>query len=118
MTTSHRKYRASDFLGVRDLLVRTCRAFDPPLNWGIERWNYARYLVAPYLSDYGKDAPSTDGKEGIRAWEEAIEVWEDGEGAVEGGAVPGRQVGQGVAIVGSRSIVHPHPPQSSQVGRL
>jgi predicted N-acetyltransferase YhbS len=84
MTTRHRKYRGSDFWRIRDLLVRTCRAFGPPLNWGIERWNYARYLVAPYLSAYGKDTPTADGSEGIRAWEEAIEIWEDGNGAIVG----------------------------------
>lgn len=37
-----------DFLRIRDLLVDTRQAFSSPLNWGIERWNYARYLRRRY----------------------------------------------------------------------
>ena len=32
-----------DFIRVRDFLAETYGCFAAPLNWGIERWNYARY---------------------------------------------------------------------------
>jgi hypothetical protein len=43
----------TDFIRVRAFLVQTYARFEAPVNWGIERWNYARYFVAPMLGSYG-----------------------------------------------------------------
>lgn len=65
------------------MLVRTRRDFQRPLNWRIERWNYARYFCAPYLC---KDEEITQEKSAaaISFWEGAIGVWEDRSGEVIG----------------------------------
>ena len=79
-----RRYEPSkDFHKVRSLLVDTYGAFEKPLNWRIERWNYARYFTAPYLC---RDEEITPEKslDAIRSWEGAIAVWEDGSGSVVG----------------------------------
>lgn len=85
-----------DFLRVRDFLVRTYSRFDAPVNWGIERLNYARYFVAPMLGAYGTDDGSLQGSlDAIRLWEDLVGLWEfDGE------------------IVGAVAVEHPditHP---------
>jgi len=62
----------------RDFLKETYLAFEEPLNWGLERWNYARYFVAPMIGAYGKeDAQPVDSEKGIHFWEEHIGVWEN-----------------------------------------
>jgi predicted N-acetyltransferase YhbS len=82
---------------IRDFLVDTYTALDAPVNWGIERWNYARYFVAPMLGAYGTDTGSQEGSiQAIRTWEDLAGVWEN-----EGGE-----------IVGVATIEHPvtwHP---------
>lgn len=76
MTVQLRPYRADpDFLRVRDFLARTYLAFGAPLNWGIERWNWARY----HPSIFGEGE-----KERIRLWESAIGLWEDESGQIVG----------------------------------
>jgi predicted N-acetyltransferase YhbS len=81
-----RRYRPEqDFLRIRDLLVKTYRAFEKPLNWRIERWNYARYFVAPMLGAYGKKAPNLEHSlKAIRFWEDTIGVWENDEHEIVG----------------------------------
>ena len=81
MTTKHRKYKPDqDFLRVRDLLVNTYPAFEKPVNWRIERWNYARYLVVPRLSpDQRTNRRPDDSLQSIHLWEDAIGVWENDE---------------------------------------
>ncbi len=69
-----RKYRPKqDFLRIRDFLSNTYRAFGEPLNWRIERWNYARYFVTPMLGAYGQKEPTREGSlKAIRCWEDTI----------------------------------------------
>ncbi len=67
------------------MLVETYQAFERPLNWTLERWNYARYFVAPFLGAYGlantpneyPDTTNENSKEAIRFWENSIGVWEN-----------------------------------------
>lgn len=84
-----------DFLRVREFLVGTYLAFGTPaLNWGIERWNYARYFVAPMLGSAGTEPGVPPGAlRAIRMWEDMIGLWEDEEGT----------------IVGVANIEHPDP---------
>jgi predicted N-acetyltransferase YhbS len=78
---SFRRYKpGQDFVRIRDMLVDTRRSLGRPVNWRIERWNYARYFVAPYLGD-----PSpAESEKNIRFWEEAIGVWENSDGEIVG----------------------------------
>jgi len=91
-----------DFLRVRDFLTRTYRAFPLPLNWGLERWNYARYFVAPMLGSFGTDHGTPTGSlDAIRLWERMVRLWENGAGE----------------IVGVTCIEHPDPTHS-QFGEI
>jgi predicted N-acetyltransferase YhbS len=98
MNATLRRYRPeTDFLRIRDFLVSTYGAFDQLINWRLERWNYARYFVAPMLAHYGEIDPSpADASKAIHFWEETIGVWEN----------------QAQEIVGVVNIEHPdldHP---------
>jgi mycothiol synthase len=86
MRATRRKYVPErDFLRVRKFLIDTYAAFDAPVNWGIERWNYARYFVAPMLGAYGTETGVPEGSlEAIRLWEELVGLWEDGKGKIVG----------------------------------
>jgi predicted N-acetyltransferase YhbS len=86
MKTKFRKYHPKqDFLRIRDFLVETFSMLDKPLNWRLERWNYARYFVAPMLANYGQDEPRPeDCEKAIRLWEEMTGVWENEAGEVVG----------------------------------
>jgi predicted N-acetyltransferase YhbS len=85
-----------DFIRIRDFLVETYAAFEAPVNWGLERWNYARYFVAPMLGSDGTDKGTPQSAlDAIRFWEEHLGIWE--------------HAGQ---IVGVANIEHPvdwHP---------
>ena len=48
-----------DFLRVRDFLVETFSLTAKPLNWKLERWNYARYFITPLLATDGVGEPRT-----------------------------------------------------------
>ena len=75
----------SDFVRVRDFLAQTYASFDTPCNWGIERWNYARYFVAPMLGSYGTDTGAPEGSlKAIALWEEMVRLWEDDHGRIAG----------------------------------
>ncbi len=84
MSAKLRRYDPSkDFMGVRSLLVETFRGFENPLNWRIERWNYARYFEAPYLCRDEEITPEKS-EAAIRFWEESVGVWEDDQGQIVG----------------------------------
>jgi ribosomal protein S18 acetylase RimI-like enzyme len=79
MRTKLRMYNPKqDFTHIRDFLVETFSMFDRPLNWRLERWNYARYFIAPMLAHYDQDERRPeDCEKSIRLWEEKIGVWEN-----------------------------------------
>ena len=79
MTRFRRYQPETDFLPIRDLLVETYTAYEQPVNWRLERWNYARYFVAPLLGQWGRAKDSVaEGPAAVRWWEKTIGVWEDG----------------------------------------
>ena len=98
MTAIRRIYEPNrDFIRIRDFLAQTYNAFPSPFNWGIERWNYARYFVAPMLGSEGTDPGVPEGSlNAIAMWESLVGLWENEEGA----------------IVGVACIEHPHPGHS------
>lgn len=74
-----------DFGRIRDFLAETYQMNGRPLNWRIERWNYARYFVAPFLGAYDSEHPNVKGSEqAIRFWEDTVRVWENGAGEIAG----------------------------------
>jgi len=86
MTAKLRKYKPEqDFLRIRDFLVDTYQIIEKPQNWRLERWNYARYFVAPRLGAYGQGEPSIgDSLKAIGFWEDTIGVWENDGGEIVG----------------------------------
>lgn len=95
------KYNAErDFMRVRDMLVDTYQAFEKPVNWRLERWNYARYFAAPFLGIYGLgNEPKTDpenaneySKKAIRLWEDSIGIWENEANEIVGVVCPDEHV--------------------------
>ncbi|MDY7078474.1 MAG: GNAT family N-acetyltransferase [Chloroflexota bacterium] len=69
MKAQLRKYRPErDFLRVRDFLVETYLASEEPHNWGLERWNWARYHPVIFEGN---------SEENIRFWEDSAGVWEN-----------------------------------------
>lgn len=98
MTATRRTYEPKrDFIRVRNFLAQTYNAFPSPFNWGIERWNYARYFVAPMLGSNGNDHGIPEGSlKAIALWEDLIGLWENERGD----------------IVGVTCIEHPHPDHS------
>jgi predicted N-acetyltransferase YhbS len=79
-----RKYdHTRDFLRVRDFLSATYALVDNPINWRLDRWNYARYFVIPMIGAYAKDPVSAkDSLQAIRLWEDRIRLWEDDGGRI------------------------------------
>ncbi len=81
MHATQRAYHAdTDFGRVRDLLIETFPHFFRLSNWRIERWNYCRYLVAPFFGDPDPAASAAC----IRYWEETTRIWEDANGRIVG----------------------------------
>lgn len=78
MLHAPRRYTPNaDFRRVRDFLAQTYGAFEAPVNWGIERWNCARYFVAPMLGSCGTDGGVPSGAvRAIRLWDDLVGVWE------------------------------------------
>ena len=89
MSATYRPYTPDDLLRVRDMLVETHAAADPPINWRLERWQYARCFVAPMLGD--PDAAAS--ADNIRRWEDLTGVW----------------VGAAGEVAGVATIEHPDP---------
>lgn len=84
MSARLRKYEPTrDFPRIREFLVDTRKSFERPLNWRIERWNYARYFEAPYLCRDEEITPEKS-RDAIRSWEGSIGVWEDRSDGVVG----------------------------------
>lgn len=82
-----------DFIAVRDFLNNTYSAFKAPVNWSLDRWNYARYFIAPYLGCYGLNSNENgESLNAIKLWEKLIGVWENEQNE----------------IVGIANITHPH----------
>ncbi|KQC06394.1 MAG: hypothetical protein APR54_01785 [Candidatus Cloacimonas sp. SDB] len=81
-----RKYSPeTDFRRVRDFLQQNYSAFAAPVNWGIERWNYARYFIAPYLGSCGLNTQDNSASiAAIRFWEELVGIWENEAGEIVG----------------------------------
>ena len=85
MNATFTPYRPQpDFIRVRDMLVETVCAFEQPVNWRLERWNYARYFVSPMLGTSGVDPDPAGAEAGINRWERSVGLWEDGAGQIVG----------------------------------
>jgi hypothetical protein len=109
LTMAHVMYRkydpARDFLRVRDLLTNHYLVCGKPFNWGIERWNYARYFVAPMLGAWGlgenapdplPDLTNENSLQAIKYWEDSIGIWEN-------------EIGEIVAVINPDEHVPWHP---------
>jgi len=98
MTARMRIYEPErHFLRVRNFLNETYCAFPHPCNWGLERWNYARYFVAPMLGAEGTETGVPEGSlKAIALWESLVRIWEDENGR----------------IIGVTCIEHPHNQHS------
>jgi predicted N-acetyltransferase YhbS len=86
MKTRFRTYKHDrDFLRIRDFLVETFSPTDRPLNWRLERWNYARYFITPLLVTEGVGEPDTGAYQAaIRLFDASTGVWENDAGDVVG----------------------------------
>lgn len=86
MKNTKKKYNPEkDFLRIRDFLNSTYCAFDAPVNWGLERWNYARYFIAPMLGAFGLNSPDNSKSiAAIKLWEDFVGVWENEQGEIVG----------------------------------
>ena len=104
MTARLRKYKPEqDFLRIRDFLVDTYQIIGKPQNWRLERWNYARYFVAPRLGAYGQGEPRIeDSLKAIGFWEDTIGVWEN-----EGGEIVGVVSTENPGL--GRAFIQRHP---------
>ncbi len=67
-----------DFIRIRNFLVDTFSVAERPLNWKLERWNYARYFITPMLVTEGVGKPDLQAiEEAICQWNEITGVWEN-----------------------------------------
>lgn len=74
-----------DFIRIRDFLVETFSLTKQPLNWRLERWNYARYFITPMLATHGVGEPDTQAvQKAIRLFDEMTGIWENEAGDVVG----------------------------------
>jgi len=84
MTTAFRPYGpARDFLRVRDFLKQHYYDFGRPRNWGLERWNWARYHPSVFCE---RDPGVAESR--IAFWEGAVGLWEDSGGGILGLVCP------------------------------
>ncbi len=60
---------------IRDFLVETYMASAEPYNWGLERWNWARYHPSMFEGDIEKK---------FRFWEKVVGIWENDENEIVG----------------------------------
>jgi len=84
MKTTLRNYAPeTDFIHIRDFLVETYSLTEKPLNWKLERWNYARYFILPMLVTEGIGEPNLQAiRAAVQLWNEVIGVWESEAGKV------------------------------------
>jgi predicted N-acetyltransferase YhbS len=74
-----------DFLRIRDFLAETFSLTPRPLNWRLERWNYARYFITPLLATEGVGTPDMHAYEAaIRLFNRSTAVWENERGEIVG----------------------------------
>ena len=66
-----------DFIRVRDFLKKNYFAFDKPLNWGLERWNWGRYHPSMFVETDPKET-----KRRILKFEKSIRLWVDDMGVI------------------------------------
>jgi GNAT superfamily N-acetyltransferase len=75
----------TDFLRVRDFLNQTYNKFPAPYNWGLERWNYARYFVSPMLGAFGLNSQDHSASlAAIKLFNELVGLWENDDGGIAG----------------------------------
>jgi GNAT superfamily N-acetyltransferase len=86
MKTRFRNYEhGRDFPRIRDLLVETFPLTVRPLNWRLERWNYARYFVTPLLATEGVGEPDMKAyRAAVRLFDGSTGVWDNDVGDVVG----------------------------------
>ncbi len=86
MNARFRAYNADrDFLRIRDFLVETFSLTGRPLNWRLERWNYACYFITPMLVTGGVGEPDLGAYQAaIRLFDASTGVWENEAGNVVG----------------------------------
>ena len=88
MTISSRPYvPETDYLRVRQFLIDTFALYGYHYNWGIERWNFCRYFVAPIHTNYRRHfsvpvLPIEPVRDEVAAWEHSIRLWENDRGEV------------------------------------
>jgi GNAT superfamily N-acetyltransferase len=86
MKTRFREYEHDpDFYRIRDLLVETFSLTDRPLNWRLERWNYAYHFIVPLLATEGVGEPDMDAyRAAARLFDLSTGLWENEAGDVVG----------------------------------
>ncbi len=74
-----------DFIRVRDFLDETFSLTEKPLNWKLERWNYARYFITPMLVTEEVGEPDLGAVEAaVQLWNEITGIWENTAGEIVG----------------------------------
>ena len=86
MKITQRKYNPeTDFIRIRDFLVETFSLTEKPLNWKLERWNYARYFITPMLATEGVGEPDLQAiEEAVKLWNDITGIWENEAGDIVG----------------------------------
>lgn len=86
MKATLRKYDPdTDFIRVRDFLIETFSLTAKPLNWKLERWNYARYFITPLLVTEGIGEPDRQAIEAaVQLWNDITSIWENKAGEIVG----------------------------------
>jgi ribosomal protein S18 acetylase RimI-like enzyme len=85
MTATIRNYDpAADFGHVRDFLSACHQITGAARNWRIERWNYARYFIAPFVARLDGEPTPEESRQAIRFWEDHVALWEDAAGHIVG----------------------------------
>jgi hypothetical protein len=83
--TRHKYSPETDFICVRDFLIDTFALTEKPLNWKLERWNYARCFITPMLVTDGVGEPDLGAVEAaVQLWNESTAIWENETGEIAG----------------------------------
>ncbi len=86
MKTSFKPFDINcDFIRVRDFLSKTYSHYQRPVNWRIERWEYAFYFIAPFLGNWDEQPPLMEtAQAAIQYLEKMTGLWETAQGKVAG----------------------------------
>jgi predicted N-acetyltransferase YhbS len=86
MNIIQRKYEPeTDFTRIRDFLVETFSLTAQPINWKLERWNYARHFITPMLVTEGIGDPDREAiKKAELLWNNVTGIWENDTGQIVG----------------------------------